>query len=139
MPLDGFAFQTSDGGLKTVEYIATNIIPPSIPDSFEPAMYLYPEPEAVASMDETFGNSSDYDNSTIFLTYYDQDGKVWTTDSLVTVPELVRIDVANHQALLDAYDDDYAEWLREKAIQREIQWRVKVAKRLMEWATAHES
>ena len=139
MPLDGFAFQTSDGGLKTVEYIATNITPPPIPDSFEPEMYLYPEPEAVASMDETFGNNSGYEFELEFMKYYDQEGKVWTTDDLLIVTEPTRIEVAAHQALLDAYDEDYAEWLREKGIQREIQWRVKVAKRLMEWATAHES
>ena len=125
--------------MSNVKVISSTISPLSIPDSFEPDMYLYPEPEEVDSMDEQFGENSGYEYATIFITYYDQAGKVWTTDSEVTVPLIVRSDVAAHQALLDAYEEDYAAWLREKEVQREIQWRIRIAKRLIEWAAAHES
>lgn len=136
----GNAFDTTGGGVRTLEYIATHINPIlPIPEDFEPDMYLYPEPEEVASMDETFGYSSDYDEKIIFITYYDQEGKVWTTDSLDLVPELVRIDVAAHQLLLDNYDEDILIWNQEVIIQREVQWRMRMAKRIIQWNDTHES
>lgn len=119
--------------------IAATITPIEIPSDFEPDMTLFPEPDVVASMDETFGYGSDYANQLEFVKYYDQIGKVWTTDDLLVVTEETRDEVAAHQALVDGYDSNKAHWDHIYKIEREVQWRTKVAVHLRDYAAANES
>ena len=119
--------------------IAANITPITIPEDFVPDMTLYPKPVAVPTMDERFGRGSGYPYTDVFTQYYDQVSKIWKTDDEAVVLPGVRGDITDGQYDVDLYQSRLSEWNRLYTIEREVQWRVKVAYHLKNFASSHES
>lgn len=119
--------------------IAANITPITIPADFIPDMTLYPAPVPVLTMDERFGRGSGYAYTDVFTQYYDQEKKEWKTDDTTVVLPGVRGDITDGQYDVDLYQTRLAEWQRLYDIEREVQWRVKVAYHLKNFAASHAS
>lgn len=114
----------------TLQEIVAGLSGYTIPAAFVPTTDAAP----VAPMDlftkfGTIANNPDYYD--IFNNRYDISTNTWDTEDTTIVPTTLRDDVAAWVVTLNTYASDLLEWQLEYDLQRDIQWREKMAEAIL--------
>lgn len=97
-----------------------------VPPTFVPV--TDPKPEAPMSLFDKFGKiETNPDYYAVFNNRYDVASKTWDTPDLTIVPQTLRDDVAAWVIVLENYDAALTEWYVELELQKDLQWRFKLA------------
>lgn len=97
-----------------------------IPLAFVPT--TDPAPVAPMSLFDKFGkieNNPDYYD--VYNNRYDVASRTWDTPDLIIVPTLLRDNVSAWVVILDNYDAALTEWKINLELQKDLQWRFKLA------------
>lgn len=128
------AFSTVDG-VTDLLYVATNLNI-AIPEQFTPTYGAMPA--APTSLNDMFGEPSEYEFKGLFMHYYNQDTNTW--DPAATpdvVSDAIKAAVADQFVLIREYDDiTLPAWQLGYYKARETQWRKSIAQDLIDLCAA---
>lgn len=111
--------------------VASTLPPVPLDPDFVPTMVLS-EPINPGSIDDTLGVNSDYEFKELVTQFYNQETKTWDTPDVSIVPLDVRAEVAIQQESIDVYNSQLEEYNTEYNLQKEVQWRLHCAEKLID-------
>lgn len=127
------AFSQTDG-VTDLLYVATNIdvISNPVHGDFTPDLSSLAPPLNPGSLDERFGIGSWYEWSDLYVRFYNKEANIWTDGSSGVVNADAKADVETQRIALMIYDSQVKDFNVTVCIQKDIQWRKRVAQDLID-------